>query len=78
MKEKLEELRRQALEKLESLPDKKELEELRVRVMGKKGSLTELLRGMGALPAEERPKAGQMVNQLRQELETRSSRSCHD
>ncbi len=36
MKEKLEELRRQALEKLESLPDKKELEELRVRVMEKK------------------------------------------
>ena len=71
MKEKLEELRRQALEKLESLPDKKELEELRVKVMGKKGSLTELLRGMGALPAEERPKAGQMVNQLRQELEAR-------
>ena len=71
MKEKLEELRRQALERLESLPDKKELEELRVKVMGKKGSLTELLRGMGALPAEERPKAGQLVNQLRQELEAR-------
>ena len=71
MKEKLEELRRQALDRLESLPDKKELEELRVKVMGKKGSLTELLRGMGSLPAEERPKAGQLVNQLRQELEAR-------
>ena len=61
MKEKLEELRRQALEKLESLPDKKELEELRVKVMGKKGSLTELLRGMlvdmGFVPADRREDA---------------------
>lgn len=69
MKEKLEQLRRETLEALEALSDKKALEELRVKVMGKKGSLTELLRGMGSLPAEERPKAGQMVNQLRQELE---------
>lgn len=69
MKERLEELRRQALEALEKLPDKKELEELRVRIMGKKGSLTELLRGMGALPADERPRVGQLVNQLRAELE---------
>lgn len=69
MKERLEELRRQALEALEKLPDKKELEELRVRIMGKKGSLTELLRGMGALPADERPRVGQLVNQLRGELE---------
>ena len=69
MKEKLEQLRRETLEALEALSDKKALEELRVKVMGKKGPLTELLRGMGSLPAEERPKAGQMVNQLRQELE---------
>ncbi len=69
MKEKLEALRRQALEALETLTDKKSLEELRVKMLGKKGSLTELLRGMGSLPAEERPKVGQMVNQLRQELE---------
>lgn len=69
MKEKLEQLRLQVIEQLNSLTDRKELEELRVRIMGKKGSLTELLRGMGALPAEERPRAGQLVNQVRQELE---------
>ena len=68
MKEKLEQLRQQTVQALELAPDKKSLEELRVKVMGKKGSLTELLRGMGSLPPEERPKAGQMVNQLRQEL----------
>lgn len=71
MKEKIEELRRQVMASLDTLPDKKELEDLRVHIMGKKGSLTELLRGMGALPAEERPKIGQLVNQLRQELEAK-------
>lgn len=70
MKEKLEALREQALRELENLHTPKDLEEFRIRVMGKKGSLTELLRGMGSLPADERPKVGQMVNQLRSELET--------
>ena len=69
MKEQLEALRAQAMEELASLRSPKELEDFRVRYMGKKGSVTGLLRGMGALPAEERPIMGQMVNQLRQELE---------
>ena len=69
MKEKLEALRRQALEELEKLTLPKELEDFRVRVMGKKGPLPELLRGMGSLPAEERPKMGQLVNELRATLE---------
>ncbi len=69
MKEQLQALRRQALEELSTLTTPKELEDFRVRYMGKKGSVTGLLRGMGALPADERPIMGQMVNQLRQELE---------
>lgn len=69
MKEQLDALRTQALEELGTLESPKELEDFRVRYMGKKGSVTGLLRGMGALPAEERPVMGQMVNQLRQELE---------
>ena len=69
MKEKLEALRQQALQELETLHTPKELEEFRIRVMGKKGPLTELLRGMGSLPAEERPQMGQLVNQLRAQLE---------
>ncbi len=69
MKEQLQALRQQALEELSTLATPKELEDFRVRYMGKKGSVTGLLRGMGALPAEERPIMGQMVNQLRQELE---------
>ncbi len=70
MKEKLKALRTQALEELAQLNEPKELADFRVRVMGKKGSLTELLRGMGSLPAEERPRVGQMVNELRAELES--------
>ena len=69
MKDQLEQLRSTALQELEGINDPKLLEDFRVRYMGKKGSVTALLRGMGALSAEERPIMGQMVNQLRQELE---------
>ena len=44
------------------------LEALRVKVLGKKGSLTALLRGMGQLSPEERPKAGQIINEAREKL----------
>ena len=70
MKEQLEALRMEALQELENTETLKDLEEFRVRFMGKKGSLTALLKGMGSLPAEERPKMGQLVNELRQQLET--------
>ena len=43
----------------------KELQELRVAVLGKKGSLTDLLKGLKDLPNEERPKVGKMVNEVR-------------
>ncbi len=69
MKEQLEALRQKALEELETLSSAKEVEEFRIRMLGKKGELTGLLRGMGALPAEERPIVGQMVNELRALLE---------
>ncbi|MBR4359455.1 MAG: phenylalanine--tRNA ligase subunit alpha [Clostridia bacterium] len=44
------------------------LEALRVKVLGKKGSLTALLRGMSQLSPEERPKAGQIINEAREKL----------
>ena len=44
------------------------LEALKVKVLGKKGSLTALLRGMGQLSPEERPKAGQLINETREQL----------
>ena len=51
MKEKLQALREQAMRDLGDLHALKELEDFRVRYMGKKGELTGLLRGWGALPA---------------------------
>ena len=69
MKERLEALRREALERLENVSDIRELDELKVQFLGKKGRLTEILRGMGALPAEERPVVGQIANEIRSELE---------
>lgn len=44
------------------------LENLKVKVLGKKGSLTALLRGMGQLTPEERPKAGQLINEAREKM----------
>jgi phenylalanyl-tRNA synthetase alpha chain len=49
--------------------DEKALEELRVRFLGKKGELSAVLRGLGALPAEERPRVGEVVNRVRDEVE---------
>ena len=56
----------QALDKVSSL---NELEQLRVAVLGKKGSLTGLLRGMGQVDPALRPTVGQWINQAREELE---------
>ena len=49
--------------------DEKKLEELRVRFLGKKGELSAVLRGMGSLPAEERPRVGEVANKVRDEVE---------
>ena len=46
----------------------KELNEIKVKYLGKKGELTVVLRGMGALSPEERPVIGSLVNQVRDEL----------
>ncbi len=70
MKEKLEQLKNDALQQLEKASDLQQLNELRVKFLGKKGPLTELLRGMKDLPPEERPAAGQIVNEVRNAIET--------
>jgi len=71
MKEKIEQLQKTALESLEKVSDLKELESLRVSLLGKKGELTGILKTMGSLPAEERPAAGQLVNNARAFIEGR-------
>ncbi|MHB9145075.1 MAG: phenylalanine--tRNA ligase subunit alpha [Symbiobacteriia bacterium] len=47
-----------------------ELKELRTQYLGKKGTVTQVLRGMGGLPAEQRPVVGQRVNEIREAIET--------
>lgn len=71
MKEKLEQIRENALEKLSEIHDVKSLEEARVALLGKKSELTQVLRGMGALSAEERPVIGSLANSVRQEIEAK-------
>jgi phenylalanyl-tRNA synthetase alpha chain len=56
-------------ERLQRCSSEAEVEQLRVDILGRKGQLTLLLRGLKDLPAEERPKAGERLNQLRRELE---------
>lgn len=69
MKEKLEALKVEALAKLQEVVDPQVLNDLRVKYLGKKGELTEVLRGMGGLSAEERPVIGQVANQVRSAIE---------
>ncbi len=71
MKEQLEQIRQATLAEVESLGDLPALESVRVRVLGKKGELTALLKQMGRLSAEERPVMGQLANSIRAELEAR-------
>ncbi len=67
MKEKLEQLKAQLASELGSAADPKTLEELRVKYLGKKGSITDLLKGMKSLSNDEKKSFGQMVNSLKQE-----------
>ena len=69
MKEKLEQIRQEALAALESAGTAAELDALRVKYLGKKGELTAVLKQMGSLSAEERPVIGQLANQVRAALE---------
>ena len=69
MKEQLKNILAQALEVINAATIREELENARVKYLGKKGELTAILRGMGALSAEERPIVGQLANEVRAELE---------
>ena len=67
MKEKLQKIKEDALSAINA--DNADLEQIRIQYLGKKGELTSVLRGMGALSAEERPVVGQIANEVRAEIE---------
>ncbi|SPJ34827.1 phenylalanine--tRNA ligase subunit alpha [Kushneria phyllosphaerae] len=58
-----------AVEAIDAAEDIRALEDIRVRYLGKKGEVTALLKGLGKLPAQERPAAGEVINQARQQVE---------
>ena len=69
MKERIEALKKAALDELNQITNQTGLNETRIRYLGKKGPLTEILRGMGALSAEEKPVIGQLANEVREAIE---------
>ena len=68
MKEQIAKIREDAIQKIKDVKDLQTLNEIRVKFLGKKGELTAVLRGMGALSAEERPKIGELINLTKQEI----------
>lgn len=71
MREQLEKIREEALNQIEASEALEKLNEIRVAYLGKKGELTNLLKGMKNVAPEDRPKVGQMVNEVREQLEGR-------
>lgn len=67
-----------ALRAINDSNDEKSLESLRVDFLGKKGSLTELLKGLGKLPPEERPQAGERINVAKRQVQDALERRKRD
>lgn len=68
MKEEIAKIKENSIKEMEASQNLKELNDLKVKYLGKKGELTVVLRGMGTLSPEERPVIGSLVNEVRDEL----------
>lgn len=69
MEEKIKQIRVKAEDEISKIETIHDLNEVKVKILGKKGELTEILRGMGSLSPEERPVIGNLVNKVRDEIE---------
>ena len=69
MKEKIEQIKQKTLEEIRKVTDRKNLEEIKIKALGKKGELTEVLKGLKDLAQEERPKVGAWVNEAKKNVE---------
>lgn len=69
MEEQIKSMQEEAMQELQQVQEQKELNEIRVKFLGKKGKLTAILRGMGALSKEERPVIGSLANEVRDAIE---------
>jgi phenylalanyl-tRNA synthetase alpha chain len=75
MNDKINKIKENSLNEIKSAKDSKMLEDIRIKYLGKKGELTSLLKMLGTLSAEERPKAGAMVNDAKNYLENEIDKS---
>ena len=71
MEELIQKIQQEAESKISEIKDSKELQELKVKVLGKKSELSEALKKLKDLAPEERPKFGALVNEARQSIETK-------
>ncbi len=71
MKERLKQIHDMAVDAFKEAREIKDIEDLKVKYLGKKGELTAILKEMGKLSAEEKPVIGQMANEVRQDLEVK-------
>ena len=71
MKDKLLEIQKKALEQIENAKELNALNDVRVSILGKKGEMTTILKGMKDVSPEDRPKVGQMVNDTREIIEAK-------
>ena len=71
MLDKLQEIKKIMEDDLREVTSTDRIQELKVKYLGKKGSLTQISKAMGSLSPDERPKAGQMVNEVRNHIEER-------
>ena len=70
MREQLQGMRDAALQSIAQAAGEEALQGVRVRFLGRKGELTSLMKGLGTLSAEDRPVVGQLVNTIKDEIET--------
>ncbi len=78
VRQSLEAIRAQALAELAESSGLDQIESVRVRVLGRSGELTELIRSMRELPEHERPAVGQLANQVKREIEARIESLQHE
>ena len=69
MQKRLQEIRTRALEDILAASSRESLEDIKVKILGRKGELTSVLKGIGRLSPEERPKIGQLANKIKKEIE---------
>ncbi len=78
MKQQLESIRRTVEDKLKNTKNNQDIENIRIKYLGKKGELTSILKQMGKLSSEERPLIGKLANEIRSYIENQIQVRAHE